>query len=208
MKSSMKGIIDKTEENILSYEPADIIIHIQGRGIVVKEKSVIAFRKNDCKILAFGTEAERMKGTDTENIVIMSPLRQGMVVDFTVAAKLFSLLLTKALGKGPFLKRYAVAVCVPKGITPVEKKTIWDAMVIAFASEVFMVDIPIERFIREFPEKFPDEYRKFKIIIGITKDEPERYVEERLRETVTYAGDEQISGDRVSELLRGITEQE
>ena len=203
----MKEIIDKTEKIILSYEPADIIIHIQGKGIVVKEKSMIAIRKSDCKILAFGTEAERMKGTDTENIVVMSPLHQGMIADFTVAAKLFSLLLIKALGKRPILKRYAVAVCVPKGITPVDKKAILDALIMAFASEVFFVDIPIEEFIREFSEKFPKEYRKFKIIVGITKDEPERYVEERLRETVAYANEERISEDRVSELLRRIKEQ-
>lgn len=190
----------------LSWEPADIIIHMQGKGIVLKERSVIAFQKKDSKIVAFGTEAEQLKGKDTDNLIVMSPLRQGIVEDFMAAGKLFSLLFTKALGKRLFLKkRPAVVLCVPKGITPVEQVAIKDMMLFHVRpSEILIVDTPAEEFIREFPEKSPNEYRKFKIIVGITKDEPERYVEEQLKNTLNYAKQEQIPPERVFELLRDL----
>lgn len=75
------------------------------------------------------------------------------------------------------------------------------------AREVLIADIPAEEFIREFPEKLPKEYKKFKIIVGITKDEPERYVEEQLRNTLMYARQEQISPERVCELLQRLKEE-
>lgn len=186
------------------YEPADIIIHIQGRGIVVKEKSVVAWQKSDNKIVAYGTEAYGMAGKNMEDIVVASPLRQGPVTDFIVAVKLFSHLLKKAIGKKPVLKKPAVAVCVPKGITPVEQKALEDALMIAGVKELFITDIPTERFLAEFSEKFPKEYRKFKMTIGITKDEPERYVKERLKDTLDMAVQEQIPHERVYELLQSL----
>lgn len=189
----------------VSCEPADIIIHVQGKGIIIKEKSVIAFSKKDNKIVAVGTEAEQLKGKDTDNLVVMSPLRQGLVEDFTAAGRLFSLLFTKAFGKRPILKRPAVVVCAPKGITPVEKMAIKDMMLFyTRARDVLIVDTPAEEFIRDFPEKSPSECRKFKIIVGITKDEPERYVEEQLKNTLNYARQEQIPPERVFELLRDL----
>lgn len=181
----------------MTYEPADIIIYIQGRGIVGREKSLVAFRRNDGKVLAYGTEAERMaeRERDMENIVVVSPLRQGMVVDYLAARELFCHLVVEALGKKPFRKP-AVAICVPKGITTIEKKAIEDIM-FPVAREVFIADIPAEEFIREFPQKF-------KVIVGITKEEPERYIEERLRDIVAYAGQEQISQERVYGLMQKI----
>lgn len=185
-------------------EPADIIIHVRDRGIVLREKSLVAFRRDNNKIVAIGTEAERMIGVDTENIVVMSPLRQGMVADALAAQKLFSGLVVRALGKKPFLKP-PVVVCVPKGITEVEKRAITDVLVWgAGAKEVLVADTPAMEFIKEFPEKLPDLYRKYKIIIGITKEEPERYIEERLRDILAYAGQEQIPPERVCGILRGM----
>ncbi len=183
------------------YEPADIIIYVQEKGIVLKEKSVMAFQKTDGKIVAFGTEAERLEGTNTDAIEVMSPLRQGKIEDFTVAAGLFSLLLTKALGKKPLFK-HPMAVCVPKGMTPVEKKAMEEVMISAGAGKVMTVDIPAAEFIRGFPDKFPKEYKKFKWVVGITKEEPERYVEEMLKDILAYADRERISRERVYDLLR------
>lgn len=194
---------DHISDHIL-YEPADIMIHIQGKGIVVREKSVVAFQKSDSKIIAFGTEAYGMAGKDMEGIVVTSPLHQGFVADFTVAVKLFSYLLIKAIGKKPILNKPAVAVCVPKGITPVEIVALQDVLTMARVKELFVTDLPMEEFLREFPEKCPEEYKKFKITIGITKDESELYIKERMREILEYAGREQISQEKVFELLQGM----
>lgn len=187
------------------YEPADIIVYMQGKGIVIKEKSVVAYQKSDDKIIAVGTEAYGMAGKGREDIAVVSPLRQGIVADFHVAAALFSHMLTKAIGKRPILKP-AVAVCTPEGITPVEKKALEEVLMVAGAKELFITDIPAEKFIREFPDKFPKEFRKYKIIIGITKDEPEHYVRERLRDILAYALQERIPQERVYELLLGLKE--
>lgn len=189
------------------YEPADIMIHIQGKGIVVKEKSVVAYQKSDNKIVAFGTEAYDMAGKNTEDIVVVSPLRQGMVIDYVAAWKLFSYLLQTAMGKKrPFLRRPAVAVCMPKGITPVEKKVLEDVLMIAGAKELFFSEISIEEFLGEFSEKYPKEFQKFKITVAIAKDEPERYIKERIREVLEYAAQEQIPQQRVYELFEGLKE--
>lgn len=189
----------------ISYEPADIIIYVQGKGLVLKEKSLIAFQKSDNKIVAFGTEAEQFAGKGMDDIVVMSPLRYGMVADFTCAERMFSLMIEKALGRKPFLKP-AAAVCVPKGITEVEKKALEEAIIYGGggANKVLISDIPAEEFVREFPEKFPQEYRKFKIVIGITKDEPERYVQEQLKSILAYAGQEEIPPERVCNILQEI----
>lgn len=195
------------------HEPADILIYVQGKGIVLKERSVLTFRKSDGKILAFGTEAEQLAERDMPDIEVMSPLRLGMVEDYCAAAKLFALLITKALGKGRsssllWNRKYRkVVVCVPQGITEVEKKALEDLMLwVVRAKKVLIVDIPAEKFIQEFQEKFPGEYGKYKLIVGITKDEPERYVEEMLRDVLEFAGREQISWERVYELLRNFVE--
>lgn len=184
------------------YEPADIVIYVRDKGIALREKSLVAFRRNDGKIMAFGTEAEGMIGKDPENIVVMSPLRQGMIADFTVAEKLFSMLLMKALGKRPLIKP-SVAVCVPGGITEVEKKALEDALILGGgAKEILFADTPAEIFTDEFFEKCSEPYTRCKIIIDITKNEPERYVEERLRDVLTYARQERIPPERVGVLLQ------
>lgn len=192
-----------------AYEPADISIYIQGRGMVLKEKSVMAFQKSDGKILAYGTEAEQLAGKNTAEIEVTSPLRRGMVADYCVAAKLFALLITKALGKegnSSLLRNrkcLGMVVCVPQGITEVEKKALEDLMRWEVrAKKVLIVDIPAEEFIRMFSEKYPDEYGKYKIIVSIAKDEPERYVEELLRDVLKFAGQKQISGEKVCGLLQ------
>lgn len=80
----------------MKYEPADIVIYLQNKGIVLKEKSLMAYERESGKILAVGMEAEKLMGTMSEDIVIESPLRQGMVVDYLVAKKMFDGLLQKA----------------------------------------------------------------------------------------------------------------
>lgn len=191
------------------YEPADISIYVQGRGMVLKEKSVMAYQKSDGKIVAYGTEAEQMVGNNAADIEVMSPLRRGMIADYCVAAKLFALLITEALGKDGrssllWNRKYRrVVLCVPQKITEVEKKALEDLMRWEVrAKQVLIVDMPAEEFIRVFPETYPDEYRKYKIIVSITKDEPERYVEELLRDVLTYAEQKQISVEKVCELLQ------
>lgn len=152
-------------------------------------ESSLAYEKGSGKILAVGTEAEKLEGTTSEDIVVVSPLRQGMVVDYLVAKKMFDGLLQKAWKK-KLLIRPKIAICVPNGIEEVEKKVIEDIIYQARAREVFITDIPIERFTKEMSEKYQKQYHT---VIGITKDEPERYIKEQLTHILKCARREGIS---------------
>ncbi len=187
----------------IPYEPADIIIHVPGKGIVLKEKSLIAIQKADNKVVAVGTEVERIAERDLGDIEVISPLRQGMIADYPAAEVMFSMLLMKALGKKRKIRilKPAVVVCMPKGITSVEEMAVKDAFSMA-ASEVLIADVPAEDFIRENCEKSPKLYQKYKVIIDIAKDDPERYVEERLRDILAYAAREKISSEKMCALLQ------
>ncbi|MDE7444108.1 MAG: rod shape-determining protein [Lachnospiraceae bacterium] len=192
-------------ENV-AHEPSDIVIYIQDKGMVLKEKSLVAFDTVSCRVLAYGTEAEGIAREGRKDTVVVSPLRQGMIVDFVVARELFRHLLQKALGKRLF-KKPAVAVCVPEGIVEVEKKIMEDVVLLAGAREVMFTDIPVVQFVKEMPEKFPAEYKKYKIVIGITKDEPEEYIKEELGGILQYAAREGISAQRVADLLQSAMEE-
>lgn len=183
------------------FEPADIVIYTRDKGMVLKEKSLIAINAADAKIVAYGTEAESLMEEHTEDFQVVSPLRQGMIADYSVAVALFSHLLHMAWGKKLFRKP-AIAVCVPKGIVEVEKKALEEVMVQIGAREIMIAEFSIEQFVKEMPTSFPDVYKKLDIVIGIEKDNPENYIIEELKNILQYAGQERISTDRVMELLQ------
>lgn len=180
------------------FEPADIMIYIQGRGMVLKEKSFLAFDIISKKIVAYGDEAGHMVGHQAENIHIISPLRTGVIADYVATVQLFRHLLIKAWGKKLLLK-VPMAICVPKGLTEVEKKAVEDVMYQIGAKEVFIADIPIERLLKELPAD--KNWQKIKIFIGITKDEPKRYITEQYLNMLNYAKQEGISIEEVKDLL-------
>lgn len=93
------------------FETADIVIYIKGRGVVVKEKSLLAFDTISKKVVATGNDAEDMIRNPQENIEVISPLRRGMIADYTAAVELMRSLLQKAWGKKPLIKQ-PVSVCV------------------------------------------------------------------------------------------------
>lgn len=180
------------------FEPADIIIYIQGRGMVLKEKSLLAFDIVSKKIVAFGDEAGRMVEHQADNIYIMSPLRRGVIADYVATVQLLQYFLIKAWGKKLLLK-VPIAICVPKGLTEVEKKAVEDVMYQIGAKEVFIADIPVERLLKELPAA--KNWQKIKVFIGITKDEPKRYIAEQLSDILNYAKQEGISVEEVKQLL-------
>ena len=185
----------------IRFEPADIAIYLHGRGMVLKEKSIVAFNAEDKKIVAFGTEAEYMEGKESGGIKVLSPLRQGMVADYVASVCLFAHLLYKAWGKKPFFKP-PVAVCVPKGITEVEKKAMEEVLYQSGVKEVMISDMPWQQLASERPEEFSKLRAKFTTVIEITKENPESYITEELTGILQYARQEGISAARVAELLR------
>ena len=117
---------------------ASILVYIKGKGVVLKEPSVVAFDRDTNKIKAIGEEARLMLGRTPGNIVAVRPLRQGVISDYTVTEKMIKYFIQKALGKKTFRKP-RISVCVPSGVTEVEKKAVEDATYSAGAREVAII---------------------------------------------------------------------
>ena len=108
---------------------ASILVYVKGKGVVLKEPSVVAFDRDTNKIKAIGEEARLMLGRTPGNIVAVRPLRQGVIIQ-------------KAVGKKSFRKPL-ISVCVPSGVTEVEKKAVEDATFQAGARDVKIIEEPI-----------------------------------------------------------------
>ncbi len=121
---------------------ASILVYVRGRGVVLKEPSVVAFDRDTNKIKAIGEEARLMLGRTPGNIVAVRPLRQGVISDYTVTEKMMKYFIQKAIGRRS-LRKPKIAVCVPSGVTEVEKKAVEDATYQAGAREVVIIEEPI-----------------------------------------------------------------
>lgn len=121
---------------------ASVLVYIKGKGVVLKEPSVVAFDRETNKIKAIGEEARLMLGRTPGNIVAVRPLRQGVISNYTVTEKMLKYFIQKAVGKSRFRKPI-ISVCVPSGVTEVEKKAVEDATYQAGAREVAIIEEPI-----------------------------------------------------------------
>ncbi|MCD7861916.1 MAG: rod shape-determining protein [Lachnospiraceae bacterium] len=121
---------------------ASILVYISGKGVVLKEPSVVAFDRDTNTIRAIGENARLMLGRTPGNIVAVRPLRQGVISDYQVTERMMEHFIRKAIGKRTFRKP-RIAVCVPSGVTEVEKKAVEDATYQAGAREVYIIEEPI-----------------------------------------------------------------
>lgn len=121
---------------------ASILVYVKGKGVVLKEPSVVAFDRDTNKIKAIGEEARLMIGRTPGNIIAVRPLKQGVISDYTVTEKMLRYFIKKALGKRTFRKP-RISVCVPSGVTEVEKKAVEDATYQVGAREVSIIEEPI-----------------------------------------------------------------
>ena len=108
---------------------ASILVYVKGKGVVLKEPSVVAFDRDTNMIKAIGEEARLMLGRTPGNIVAVRPLRQGVISDYIVTEKMIKYFVQKALGKRTF-KKPNISICVPSGVTEVEKKAVEEAALI------------------------------------------------------------------------------
>ncbi len=121
---------------------ASILVYAKGKGVVLKEPSVVAFDRDTQKIKAIGEEARMMLGRTPGNIIAVRPLRKGVISDYTVTEKMLRYFIQKALGK-KIHRKLNISVCVPSGVTEVEKKAVEDAAYNVGAREVFIIEEPI-----------------------------------------------------------------
>ncbi len=121
---------------------ASILVYVKGKGVVLKEPSVVAFDRNTNKIKAIGEDARLMLGRTPGNIVAVRPLRQGVISDYTVTEKMMKYFIQKALRKKSYRKP-RISVCIPSGATEVEKRAVEDAAYAAGARGVYIIEEPI-----------------------------------------------------------------
>lgn len=120
---------------------SSVLVLIRGRGIVLHEPSVVAVDQNSGQMLAVGSEAQRMLGRTPGSIVALRPLRDGVIADFDITEMMLKHFIAAA-GERRRLFRPRVIVCIPAGITTVEKKAVIDAVAQAGARETYLIEEP------------------------------------------------------------------
>lgn len=121
---------------------ANVIIYIKNKGILLNEPSVVAIEKKSGKLLAVGKEAKKMLGRFHDNIEVIRPLRDGVISDYQITLKMLRHFINETCGKRRFF-RPRIMVCVPSGVTEVEKKAVVDASREAGGSKVYLIDEPM-----------------------------------------------------------------
>ncbi len=120
---------------------ATVIAYIKGKGIVLREPSVVAVDNNTGEVVSVGKEARRMLGRTPGNIIATRPLRDGVISDYTVTEKMLKYFIHKVCGKSVFAPR--IMICIPSQVTEVEKKAVIDAATQAGARKVCLIEEPI-----------------------------------------------------------------
>jgi len=121
---------------------SSILVYVRGKGIVLKEPSIVAFDRESDKIKAIGEEARLMLGRTSGNIVAIHPMEHGVISDYMVTEQMLRYFIQKATGRLSFRKP-RVSICVPSNVTEVERKAVEDAAYQAGARDVFLVPEPI-----------------------------------------------------------------
>ena len=121
---------------------ANILVYLKGSGIVLREPSVVAIDRNTNKILAIGEEAKTMLGRTPGNIVAIRPLREGVIADYDMTQSMLENVIQRVAGKSLFFKP-RVVICIPSGVTTVEKRAVLEAAIQSGASKTYLVEEPI-----------------------------------------------------------------
>ena len=121
---------------------ATVLVYIKGKGIVLREPSVVTIDKNTNSILAVGEEAREMIGKTPGSIVAIRPLKEGVISDYETTERMLKYFIQKAMGSHPLAKP-TIAVCVPSAITEVERRAVEDATRQAGARKVHIIEEPI-----------------------------------------------------------------
>lgn len=121
---------------------ATCLVYVKGKGIVLQEPAVVAIDKGANKVLAVGSEARKMLGRTPGNIVAIRPLKDGVISDYDITERMLRHFIQKTCGRKKFF-RPNIMICVPSGVTEVEKRAVVNASIEAGGSKVYLIEEPI-----------------------------------------------------------------
>ena len=121
---------------------ANILIYVKGKGVVTSEPSVVAIDRDTKKILAIGHEAKNMFGRTPANIIAVRPMKDGVIADYDTTEKMLRHFILKVHNRRT-LVRPRMVICIPSGVTQVEKRAVKDSAIQAGAREVFLIEEPM-----------------------------------------------------------------
>ncbi len=121
---------------------ANTLVYLVGEGIVLNEPTVVAVTAEGNRVVAVGREAKEMLGRTPGNIVALRPLRDGVIADYTITEAMLSYFIDKAAGRSRFFKP-EVMVCIPSGVTQVERRAVLDATMAAGAKVAYLIEEPL-----------------------------------------------------------------
>lgn len=139
----MFGFFNKFSHDMgIDLGTANTLVHVKGKGIIIREPSVVAVDKANNEVLAIGAEAKQMIGRTPGHIIAIRPMKDGVIADFDITQSMPKFFIKKAIGKNS-LVRPRIVVGVPSGVTEVEKRAVIDATVQAGAREAYLIEEPM-----------------------------------------------------------------
>jgi len=121
---------------------ANSLVWLAGTGVVLNEPTVVAVTVDDNRVVAVGNEAKDMLGRTPGNITATRPMRDGVIADYRITEAMLSYFIDRAVGKNRFFKP-EVMICVPTGVTQVERRAVMDATLSAGAKVVYIIEEPL-----------------------------------------------------------------
>lgn len=121
---------------------ANVFVYVKGKGIVLREPSVVAMDRDSGRVLAIGEEARRMLGRTPGNIIAIRPLRDGVIADYDITETMLRHFIQKVSGRRWFSKPQ-IMICIPSGVTTVEKRAVLEAAMRAGAKKTYLIEEPL-----------------------------------------------------------------
>jgi rod shape-determining protein MreB len=121
---------------------ANVLVYVKGKGIVLNEPSVVALNEETNEIVAVGTDAQKMIGRTPATIIAVRPLKDGVISDYDVTERMLKYFIRKSCGSRTFFKPN-IMICVPSGVTEVEKRAVIEAATEAGGKSVFLMEEPV-----------------------------------------------------------------
>ncbi len=131
-----------TKEIGIDLGTANTLVYLKGKGVILREPSVVAINNITGQVLAVGLDAKQMIGRTPGNITAIRPLKDGVIADFETTQGMLKYFIRKAVGNSPLAKP-RVVICVPSGVTEVEKRAVVDSAMSAGAKEAFLIEEPM-----------------------------------------------------------------